>query len=90
MASLSVIVSGLNTLGYLVAAFLYFRIWKTVRDTLFASLACAFVLLSANELGMVLARVSGEPNPTPDFLRLAAFTLLTGAILVKSLATASA
>jgi len=90
MASLGVMVSGLDTIGYLVAAFLYFRVWKDIRDSLFASLGCAFLLLAGNELGMVLARVSGEPNPTPDFLRLAAFTLLTGTILAKSLAMASA
>ena len=90
MASLAVIVASLDTLGCLVVAFFYFRVWKKMRDSLYGSLASAFVLLAADELGTVLGRISGQETATPEFFRLAAFALLTVTILVKSLATASA
>jgi len=85
MVSLGIFVAGVDTVGYLVAAFLYLRVWKRLGDFLFAALACTFVLLAANELALDIAYVTGHGAIIAEIFRIAAFTLLMGTVLAKSL-----
>jgi hypothetical protein len=84
MFSFAVLVAGVDTLGYLVAAFLYLRVWKKMRDFLFAALALAFVLLAASEVAFVAGYLRGDGVAIAEIFRLAAFGLLVAAVVIKS------
>lgn len=84
MFSLAVFVAGADTIGYLVAGFLYLRVWKKLGDYIFAVLALAFMLLAANELVMVVGYLRGHTTVVAELFRLSAFGLLVAAIVTKS------
>jgi hypothetical protein len=77
--------SGLVTMGFLIAAMFFFRFWKRTKDILFATFGFAFLLLALNQALIGLSDVTGEGRSLLFLPRLAAFTLLIAAIVGKNL-----
>lgn len=77
--------SGLITMGFLIAALFFFRFWKRTRDALFLTFGFAFLLLALNQALIGLSDVTGEGRSLLYLPRLAAFALLIAAIVSKNL-----
>jgi peptidoglycan/LPS O-acetylase OafA/YrhL len=78
--------SGMITAGYLIASLFFLRFWRRSREQLFLLLAAAFVLLAINQAALTLAQIPREEEKSWLYLlRLAAFSLIAGAILRKNL-----
>ncbi|HLG87649.1 MAG TPA: DUF5985 family protein [Alphaproteobacteria bacterium] len=79
-------VSGMITAGYLVASLFFLKFWKRSREQLFLLLAPAFILLAINQAALTLAEIPREEEKSWLYLiRLAAFSLIAGAIIRKNL-----
>jgi asparagine N-glycosylation enzyme membrane subunit Stt3 len=81
-------IAGVVTMGYLLAGLFFLRFWRRTKDGLFVVFAVAFWLLALNQ---ALATLSGIPREELSWvylLRLAAFTLIIGAIVRKNLRSA--
>lgn len=76
---------GLITMGYSVAGLFFLRFWGRTRDGLFAAFAIAFWLLAANQGLVALLKVPREEQTWLYLLRLAAFSIIIGAIVFKNL-----
>lgn len=77
--------SGMVTMGFLVASLFFFRFWNRTRDRLFALFGVAFLLMAVNQL---FTHVSGPA--TQDFfyayvLRIIAYVMLIAGIVAKNL-----
>lgn len=77
-------VSGLITMGFLVAGLLFLRFWTRTRDLLFAAFAGAFWLLAANQALVALADIAREERSWIYLLRVAAFALIIAAVIWKN------
>lgn len=77
-------VSGLITMGFLIAGLFFLRFWRRTGDVLFAAFAAAFWLLAANQTLLVLADIPAEEKTWFYLLRLAAFALIIAAITFKN------
>ena len=77
--------SGLITMGFLIAALFFFRFWKRTQDALFITFGFAFLLLALNQGLIGLSDVTGEERSLLYIPRLAAFGLLIAAIVGKNL-----
>lgn len=82
---LSSFLSGLITMGFLIAALFFFRFWKRTQDRLFVIFGFAFLLLALNQALIGLSDVTGEERSLLYLPRLAAFALLIAAIISKNL-----
>ena len=78
-------VSGLITMGYLVASAFFLRFWGRTRDRLFAIFAAAFCLLALNQALVALAGLTREEQSWIYLLRLAAFSLIIAGIVFKNM-----
>jgi len=76
--------SGLITMGFIIAALFFFRFWKRTHDALFVTFGLAFLLLALNQALIGLSDVSGEERSLLYLPRLAAFALLIAAIITKN------
>jgi hypothetical protein len=77
-------VSGLITMGFVVAGLFFLRFWRRTGDLLFAAFAIAFWMLAANQALLVFVRVPIEERSWLYLLRLGAFTLILLAIIAKN------
>ncbi len=77
-------VSGLITMGFLVASVFFLRFWVRTRDGLFAAFAVAFCLLAANQALVALLDVPREELSRIYLLRVLAFGVIIGGILWKN------
>jgi hypothetical protein len=77
-------VSGLITMGFLLAGLFFLRFWRRSGDLLFAAFAAAFWLLAANQTLLVLADLPAEEKTWFYLLRLTAFALIIAAITLKN------
>ena len=77
--------TGVTTVGFLIAAVFFFRFWKTTRDWFFAILGIAFILFAANQAGGALLEVPREEQSWLYVLRLIGFALLLVAIVLKNI-----
>ena len=77
--------SGVLTMGYVIAGLFFLRFWSRTRDSLFIAFACAFWLLAVNQALVALAGVPREEQSWIYLLRLGAFTLIIAAIVRKNL-----
>lgn len=78
-------ISGAIAMGFAVCAIFFLRFWARTRDGLFFAFALSFLLLA---LCQALTTVLGLPLEERSWiylLKLAAFTLLAGAILAKNM-----
>ena len=77
-------VSGLITMGYLIAGLFFLRFWARTADRLFAAFAIAFWLLAANQGLVAITDVPKEEHTWFYLLRLAAFLLIIAAVIGKN------
>jgi membrane protein DedA with SNARE-associated domain len=77
-------VSGLITMGFLIAGLLFLRFWTRTRDLLFAAFAAAFWLLAANQALVAIIDVPREERSWIYLLRVAAFALIIAAVIWKN------
>jgi len=76
--------SGAITLGFMVAGLFFLRFWKRTSDPFFIAFAGAFWLLALNQALLVFTDIPVEERSWLYLLRLAAFTIILGAIWVKN------
>ena len=79
-------ISGLITMGFVIAGLFFLKFWTRTRDVLFVAFAVAFWLLAANQGIVAFLRIPREEWTWLYLLRLAAFTLIIAAIINKNLA----
>lgn len=77
-------VSGLITMGFIMAGLFSINFWRRTRDALFLAFAVAFWLLAANQTLLVLADIPQEEKSWLYLLRLAAFAVIIIAVAAKN------
>jgi hypothetical protein len=77
-------VSGLITMGFLVAGLFFLRYWRRTADWFFAAFAGAFWLLALNQALLALTNTTVEEQSWLYVLRVAAFALIILAVLQKN------
>lgn len=78
---------GMIIMGYLVAALLFLRLWRRVRDRLFLMFAGAFALMAVHQAIIAVGNIPREEHSWVYLIRLAAFSLIILAILLKNTET---
>jgi hypothetical protein len=81
-------VSGLITMGFVVAGLFFLRFWRRTRDSLFLIFAGAFWLFALNQGILVVAGTAREEHSWVYLLRVAAFTLIIAGIIHKNTSAA--
>ncbi len=76
--------SGMITMGFLVAALFFARFWARRRDLLFLAFCAAFLLLALNQALLTLSGVPSEERSWIYLLRLAAFIFIALAVVLKN------
>lgn len=76
--------SGLIAMGFLISGLFFLRYWRQTNDGLFAAFAAAFALLALNQTLLAFSRVPLEERSPLYLLRLAAFTVIIAAVLMKN------
>lgn len=84
MTGMTDFVSGLITMGFAVAGLFFLRFWVRTRDSLFAAFAVAFWLLAANQGLVAVLDAPREELSWVYLFRLAGFSLIIAAIVVKN------
>jgi hypothetical protein len=84
MIELQPFLSGLVTMGFLVAALFFLKFWKRTGDGLFVAFAVAFSLLGLNQALITLTDIPVEERSPLYLLRLAAFLLIIASIWRKN------
>jgi hypothetical protein len=79
------VLSGAIVMGYAVAGVFFFRFWRRTHDSLFAIFGAAFWLLCLNHAIVALADIAREELSWVYLLRLAAFSLIILAIVMKNI-----
>jgi len=77
-------ISGMVTMGFLVAGLFFLRFWQRTKDRLFVAFGAAFLLFAANQALVALSGVPSEHQSWFYALRIAGFALLIAAIVAKS------
>lgn len=77
-------VSGLITMGFFIAGVFFLRFWSRTGDQLFAAFSAAFWLLGLNQALLVFVPFQIEERSWLYLLRLAAFTIIIAAVVVKN------
>lgn len=85
MSDLTPFLSGMATMGFVVAAAFFLRFWLHTRDRLFIAFGIAFLLFALNQGATALSGVPAEERSGLYLLRLIGFGLLIGAIVVRNL-----
>jgi hypothetical protein len=78
-------VSGIITMGYIVAGLFFFRFWRRTADNLFLIFGAAFWLMALSQAIVTLAGIPREDLSWVYLLRLAAFCLIIAAIVFKNM-----
>lgn len=77
-------VTGMVTMGHLVASLFFLRFWRRTGDWLFLAFATAFLCFALTQALVVLTGAPREEQTWIFLLRLAGFALLAAAILGKN------
>lgn len=80
-----IFMSGMVTMGLLIAGLFFFRFWTRTRDRLFAIFGVAFWLIALNEVFTPPSGVNPQPIYYAYLLRIIAFLLLIAGIVAKNL-----
>lgn len=83
-AAESQFVSGLITMGFVIAGLFFLRFWTRTRDLLFAAFAAAFWLLAANQALVAIIDAPREERSWIYLLRVAAFGMIIAAVVWKN------
>lgn len=73
--------SGVITCGYLVAAGLFFVLWRKSAEALFRALSAAFVLFALNQVLAAALVTTSYPSSMVYALRILGFVIILGALL---------
>jgi hypothetical protein len=76
--------SGMLTMGSLVASLCFLRYWRLSSDRFFVFVALAFAALAANWLGLLAIDPADEARHYVYLLRLLAFVLILAGIIDKN------
>ena len=82
---MSLFVSGMTTMGFLVAALLFFRFWHRTKDSLFFYFGASFVILAISQFMVALLSAPSEHQSLVYALRLLAFVVLIVGIVTKNM-----
>ena len=77
-------ISGILTMGYIVAGIFFLRFWRDTRDRLFAMFGAAFFILAVQRVGLEFANDLPERTTAWYFVRLLAFSIIIIAIVDKN------
>lgn len=77
--------SGMVTMGYLVAAAFFLRFWRKTADRLFLAFAAAFGLFALNQALSPMVTQVNEPASAIYALRIVGFLIIIVAIVAKNL-----
>jgi hypothetical protein len=77
-------ISGILTMGYIVAGIFFLRFWRDTRDRLFAMFGAAFFILAVQRVGLKFCDDVSEGNTAWYFVRLLAFLIIIVAIFDKN------
>jgi Family of unknown function (DUF5985) len=75
--------SGVVTCGYLVAAWLFFTLWRSRGDSLLRAFAIAFPLFALNQVLAAALVTPSEPSSLIYALRIFGFVVILGALLER-------
>lgn len=76
--------SGVITMGFVVAGLFFLRFWRRTREGLFIAFALAFWLLGLSQALITLTNIPVEERGGLYLLRLAAFLLILGSVWLKN------
>lgn len=85
MLEAEIFLSGMATMGLLIAGLFFFRFWTRTRDRLFAIFGWAFCLIAVTEVFTPPSGINPEPVYYVYILRIIAFLLLIVGIVAKNL-----
>jgi len=77
-------ISGILTMGYIVAGIFFLRFWRDSRDRLFAMFGAAFFILALQRIGLEFTTDMPERTTVWYFVRLLAFLIIIVAIFDKN------
>lgn len=83
-AATSQFMSGLITMGFLIAGLFFLRFWTRTHDLLFAAFAAAFWLLAANQALVAVLDIPRDERSWIYLLRVVAFALIIAAVVWKN------
>ena len=76
--------TGVATMGFLVATTFFVRFWRETRDRLFLLFAIAFGALALNRALLALLDPDRESQPYLYLIRLGAFVVIAWAVIDKN------
>jgi uncharacterized membrane protein YeiB len=81
---MNALVPGAIVMGYAVASLFFLKFWRRTRDGLFLAFSAAFLLMAATPCLTAILHIPKEEQSPFYLLRLAAYLLIIGAIVAKS------
>jgi hypothetical protein len=77
-------VTGMTTMGFLIAGLFFFRFWQRTRDRLFVYFGVSFFVLAISQTLIAISDIPREDQSWIYLLRFAAFVLLIVGIVGKN------
>jgi len=84
MSATVIFLSGMTTMGFVVAALFFLNFWRRTQERLFAVFGLSFLLLAINQAAVALSGIPRGEQAWMYGLRIAAFGLLIAAIVGKN------
>jgi hypothetical protein len=81
---MSALAPGATVMGYALASLFFLKFWRRTRDGLFLAFSGAFLLMAATPCLTAILAIPKEEQSPFYLLRLAAYLLIIGAIVAKS------
>jgi hypothetical protein len=78
--------TGMTTMGFLIASLFFFRFWRRTGDMLFVAFGTAFLLFAVQQGLITLSGIPREERSWIYFIRLVGFGLIICAIVAKNVA----
>jgi hypothetical protein len=86
---MTIFLSGMITMGFVIASLFFFRFWWRTRDMLFVYFGVAFCLLAISQALNAIAGIPGDDQAWIYLLRFVAFALLIVGIVAKNVGDAT-
>jgi len=84
VSATAIFLSGMTTMGFVVAALFFFNFWRRTLERLFLAFGVSFFLLAINQTVLALSSISRDEQTWVYALRITAFGLLIAAIIGKN------
>jgi hypothetical protein len=78
-------ITGMTTMGFLLATLFFFRFWQRTSDRLFVYFGVSFLVLAISQAMIAISDIPREDQSWVYMLRLAAFLLLIIGIISKNI-----